>query len=67
MQPARPDLATPSDGAVGGSPPFDAPKLDALLGADHVDAVLATSPHNVRYLLGGYRYFLYDRLDPIGP
>ncbi|HET6507828.1 MAG TPA: Xaa-Pro peptidase family protein [Baekduia sp.] len=47
--------------------PFDAGRLDALLRARDVAALLATSPHNVRYLLGGYRFFLYDRLDPIGP
>lgn len=47
--------------------PFDGALLDRLLGAAQIDAALATSPHNTRYLLGGYRFFLYDRLDPIGP
>jgi Xaa-Pro aminopeptidase len=47
--------------------PFDAGKLDGLLATSAVDVLLATSAHNVRYLLGGYRFFLYDRLDPIGP
>ena len=46
--------------------PFDAAELDRLLGAAGLDAVLATSPHSTRYLLGGYRFFLYDRLDAIG-
>jgi Xaa-Pro aminopeptidase len=49
------------------SPPFDSELLDRFLDEAGVDCVLATSPHNVRYLLGGYRFFLYDRLDPIGP
>jgi len=28
--------------------------------------VLASSGHNVRYLLGGYRFFMYERADSIG-
>jgi Xaa-Pro aminopeptidase len=47
--------------------PFDSAQLDVLLDDAGVDVILATSPHNVRYLVGGYRFFLYDRLDPIGP
>src|SRR4051794_20682767 len=47
--------------------PIDAARLDELLAAAGVAVVLATSPHNTRHLLGGYRFFLYDRLDPIGP
>lgn len=41
------------------SPPFDAAKLDRLLDSASVDLVLACSPHNVQYLLGGYRFFLF--------
>lgn len=47
-------------------PPFSTAQLDALLGEAGVDVVLATSPHNARYLLGGYRFFLYATLDGIG-
>jgi Xaa-Pro aminopeptidase len=47
--------------------PFDDALLDGLLESAGIDALLATSPHNTRYVLGGYRYFLYERLDPIGP
>jgi Xaa-Pro aminopeptidase len=54
-------------GATSAAPPFDAARLDELLMEAGIDLVLATSPHNTRYLLGGYRFFLYDRLDPIGP
>jgi len=46
--------------------PFDKEKLDGLLEEAGVDAVLATSGHNVRYLLGGYRFFLYEKLDSVG-
>jgi Xaa-Pro aminopeptidase len=54
-------------GDAPGALPFDAPKLDSLLEESNIAGLLATSPHNVRYLLGGYRFFLYERLDPIGP
>lgn len=41
------------------TPPFDAAKLDRLLDDAAVDLVLACSPHNAQYLLGGYRFFLF--------
>jgi Xaa-Pro aminopeptidase len=47
--------------------PFDRGKLAALAMERGIDVVLATSPHNVQYLLGGYRFFLYAKLDAIGP
>jgi Xaa-Pro aminopeptidase len=59
------DVISDRTGTV--SPPFDGARLDALMEAAGLDAVLVTSPHATRYLLGGYRFFLYDRLDPIGP
>jgi Xaa-Pro aminopeptidase len=40
-----------------GIPPFDAGRLDRLLGDASIDAVVATSRHNVRYLLGSYSDF----------
>ncbi len=47
-----------------GSPaPFDHARLDALLGAAGVDLLIATSPHNVRYLLGGYENYFFGS-DP---
>lgn len=49
-----------------GAPPFDSARLDELLEAVGIDVLLATSPHNTRYLLGGHRYFLYGVLDGIG-
>jgi Xaa-Pro aminopeptidase len=50
----------------GDRPPFSTSKLDALLDRWGIDGVLAVSAHNTRYLLGGYRFFLYDRSDAIG-
>jgi Xaa-Pro aminopeptidase len=47
-------------------PLFDSEKLDRLLDEAGVDVVLATSAHNVRYLLGGYRFFFFEHLNAIG-
>lgn len=47
-------------------PPFDAAKLDGLMDAMDLDVLLATSKHNIQYLLGGYRFFFFDRMDAIG-
>lgn len=46
--------------------PFDQDKLDRLLADAGVDAVIATTKHNVQYLLGGYRYFFFANMDAIG-
>lgn len=47
-------------------PPFDASRLDALLSAQCIDVLLATSEHSVRHLLGGYSFFLYEKLPSVG-
>jgi Xaa-Pro aminopeptidase len=57
----EPDAPTLSDGL-----PFDAAQLDALLADAGLDALVATSPHNVRHLLGGYQYFMYALADSVG-
>ena len=46
--------------------PFDAEKLDNLMEAEGVDMLVASSKHNVQYLLGGYRFFFFDVMDAIG-
>src|SRR5919205_934615 len=46
--------------------PFDAGKLDELLDQAGIDVLVATSKHNVQYLLGGYRFFFFDYMDAIG-
>ena len=48
------------------NPPFDSNKLNALMEEAGVDLVLATSKHNVQYLLGGYHFFIFDHMDAIG-
>jgi len=47
-------------------PPFDTARLDALLDDAGIDVLLATSKHNVQYLLGGYRSFFFEVIDAIG-
>jgi Xaa-Pro aminopeptidase len=46
--------------------PFDAARLDALLDEAGIDVLIATSKHNVQYLLGGYRFFFFETMDAIG-
>lgn len=46
--------------------PFDQDQLDRLMEEAGLDAIVATSPHNVRYLLGGYSFFMYALADSIG-
>ena len=46
--------------------PFDTKHLDRLMDEAEIDVLVATSKHNVQYLLGGYRFFFYDTMDAIG-
>jgi Xaa-Pro aminopeptidase len=46
--------------------PFDTARLDTLLEDDGIDVLVATSKHNVQYLLGGYRFCFFDYMDAIG-
>src|SRR5439155_24300484 len=46
--------------------PFDHRKLDRLMDDAGVDLVLASSAHNVQYLLGGYRFFLFAHGTAMG-
>jgi Xaa-Pro aminopeptidase len=47
-------------------PPFDPERLDALMGEQGIDVILASSPHNVQYLLGGYRFFFFQTIQAVG-
>src|SRR5215468_1227717 len=51
---------------VAGSIPFDAGRLDRLMDEAGIDVLLATSKHNVQYLLGGHRAFFFDYMDAMG-
>jgi Xaa-Pro aminopeptidase len=46
--------------------PFDTKRLDSLMEDAGIDVLLATSKHNVQYLLGGHRAFFFDYMDAMG-
>ncbi len=46
--------------------PFDAARLDRLMEEAGIDVLLATSKHNVQYLLGGHRAIFFDYMDAMG-
>jgi Xaa-Pro aminopeptidase len=46
--------------------PFDTARLDRLMDEAGLDVLVATSKHNVQYLLGGHRSFFFDNMDAIG-
>jgi len=45
---------------------FDSKRLDELLAKDGIDVVVASSKHNIMYLLGGYYFFFFDAHDAEG-
>ena len=47
-------------------PPFDQSRLDRLMEEADLDVLLATSKHNVQYLLGGYKFIFFSAMDAIG-
>ena len=49
--------------AKGLAIPFDHHRLDRLMDDAGIDVVLATSKHNVQYLLGGHRADFFDYMD----
>jgi len=57
-------VTKPTD--VASSIPFDAARLDRLMDEAGLDLLLATSKHNVQYLLGGHRAFFFDYMDAMG-
>jgi Xaa-Pro aminopeptidase len=46
--------------------PFDTKRLDRLMDEAGIDVLLASSKHNVQYLLGGHRAFFFDYMDAMG-
>jgi Xaa-Pro aminopeptidase len=46
--------------------PFDHHRLDRLMDEADIDLVIATSKHNVQYLLGGHRANFFDYMDATG-
>jgi Xaa-Pro aminopeptidase len=58
------------DAAAGASArteiPFDANRLDALMEEAGIDVLIASSKHNVQYLLGGFRSLFFQHMDAVG-
>src|SRR6201995_2711356 len=46
--------------------PFDTAKLNALMDAAGIDILVATSKHNVQYLLNAERAMFFDYMDALG-
>jgi Xaa-Pro aminopeptidase len=46
--------------------PFDTALLDRLMDEAGIDVLVATSKHNVQYLLGGHRAFFFESMDAMG-
>lgn len=46
--------------------PFDRQRLDRLMDEERIDLIVATSKHNVQYLLGGHRALFFDYMDATG-
>ena len=46
--------------------PFDTARLDRLMDEAGMDVLIASSKHNVQYLLGGHRAFFFDTMDAMG-
>ena len=46
--------------------PFDHHRLDRLMDEAGIDVVVATSKHNVQYLLGGHRANFFEYMDATG-
>ncbi len=46
--------------------PFDQARVDRLMEEAGLDVLVATSKHNVQYLLGGYRFIFFSAMDAIG-
>jgi len=51
---------------LAASIPFDRARLDRLMDEENIDLILATSKHNVQYLLGGHRADFFDYMDATG-
>lgn len=52
--------------APAAEPGFDTALLDRLMEDAGIDALIATSGHNTRYLMGGYRFFFFAEMEAIG-
>ena len=49
-----------------GTAPFDIVRLDRLMDDAGIDVLIATSKHNIQYLMGGHRSFFFESMDAMG-
>jgi Xaa-Pro aminopeptidase len=66
MRENAPTNITQERPAPNGAAPFDTAHLDRLMDDAGFDVLIATSKHNVQYLLGGHRAFFFDSMDALG-
>src|ERR1700719_2603735 len=60
------DVTKRQDTARQDTAPFDTALLDRLMDEVRIDVLVATSKHNVQYLLGGHRAFFFESMDAMG-
>src|SRR6478735_2391707 len=46
--------------------PFDQARVDRAMDDAGLDVLLASSKHNVQYLLGGYKFIFFSAMEAIG-
>src|SRR6202451_4869602 len=46
--------------------PFDTALLDQLMDEAGIDVLVATSKHNIQYLMGRHRAFFFESMDAMG-
>ena len=67
MRPDNPKESASERGAsVRPAIPFDLNRLDRLMDEAGLDVLLATSKHNIQYLLGGHRAQFFSYMDAMG-
>lgn len=59
-------MANPAEQSEDVAIPFDVERLDRLMEDRGIDVLLATSKHNVQYLLGGHRPLFFEYMDATG-
>lgn len=59
-------LTAAKQGQTAIEAPFDTARLDQLMDDAGIDVIIATSKHNVQYLMGGHRANFFDYMDAMG-
>lgn len=59
-------MSREAGGTTVAAPPFDRARLEAEMKKSGIDLIVATSPHNVRYLSGGYENYFFGSEPALG-